>query len=147
MRLASRGSAQAVPMMLRMKGGGGCTFEPANRLWSLDGGSKWTTAFAATFEAGQRFPTLAFGHYVDRSQPGSPWGTTAPQTIDPNTGTPYGSRYPWVTVEDMVAAQRPRPLRAPAQARSIGGGREISMTIRGVRSRPKPHRSVAKSPR
>ena len=38
--------------------------------------------------------------------PGSPWGTTAPRSIDPRTGTPYGSRYPWVTVEDMVEAQR-----------------------------------------
>ena len=38
--------------------------------------------------------------------PGSPWGTTAPRTIDPATGTPYGSRYPWVTVEDMVESQR-----------------------------------------
>ncbi len=38
--------------------------------------------------------------------PGSPWGTTAPQTIDPGTGAPYGSRYPWVTVEDMVESQR-----------------------------------------
>ncbi len=38
--------------------------------------------------------------------PGSPWGTTAPASIDPATGTPYGSRYPWVTVEDMVEAQR-----------------------------------------
>jgi homoserine O-acetyltransferase len=38
--------------------------------------------------------------------PGSPWGTTAPHSIDPATGTPYGSRYPWVTVEDMVASQR-----------------------------------------
>jgi len=38
--------------------------------------------------------------------PGSPWGTTAPRSIDPATGTPYGSRYPTVTVEDMVASQR-----------------------------------------
>ncbi len=38
--------------------------------------------------------------------PGSPWGTTAPATIDPQTGSPYGSRYPWVTVEDMVASQQ-----------------------------------------
>ncbi|MDQ3366087.1 MAG: homoserine O-acetyltransferase [Myxococcota bacterium] len=37
--------------------------------------------------------------------PGSPWGTTAPRSIDPATGKPYGSRYPWVTVEDMVEAQ------------------------------------------
>jgi homoserine O-acetyltransferase len=38
--------------------------------------------------------------------PGSPWGTTAPRTTDPHTNTPYGSRYPWVTVEDMVESQR-----------------------------------------
>jgi homoserine O-acetyltransferase len=38
--------------------------------------------------------------------PGSPFGTTAPKTIDPATGKPYGSRYPWPTIEDMVASQR-----------------------------------------
>ncbi|MEO8706293.1 MAG: homoserine O-acetyltransferase, partial [Kofleriaceae bacterium] len=38
--------------------------------------------------------------------PGSPWGTTGPASVDPATGTPYGSRYPWVTVEDMVESQR-----------------------------------------
>ena len=38
--------------------------------------------------------------------PGSPWGTTAPATVNPGTGTPWGSRYPWVTVEDMVESQR-----------------------------------------
>lgn len=38
--------------------------------------------------------------------PGSPWGTTSPASIDPATGRPYGSRYPRVTVEDMVASQR-----------------------------------------
>lgn len=38
--------------------------------------------------------------------PGSPWGTTGPATVDPETGAPYGSRYPWVTVEDMIASQR-----------------------------------------
>jgi len=38
--------------------------------------------------------------------PGSPWGTTGPATLDPATGRPYGSRYPAVTVEDMVASQR-----------------------------------------
>jgi len=38
--------------------------------------------------------------------PGSPWGTTGPATLDSATGAPYGSRYPWVTVEDMVESQR-----------------------------------------
>ena len=27
------------------------------------------------FEPDQDYPTLAFGNYVDRSAPGSPWGT------------------------------------------------------------------------
>ncbi|MCB1427789.1 MAG: VCBS repeat-containing protein [Nitratireductor sp.] len=58
-----------------LKGGPDCSFANANRNFSLDGGRAWTTAFAATFEEGQQFPTLAFGNYVDRSAPGSPWGT------------------------------------------------------------------------
>ncbi len=38
--------------------------------------------------------------------PGSPFGTTAPSSMDPATGTPYGSRYPWPTIEDMVEAEK-----------------------------------------
>ncbi len=38
--------------------------------------------------------------------PGSPFGTTAPRSIDPKTGRPYGSRYPWPTIEDMVHSQK-----------------------------------------
>jgi homoserine O-acetyltransferase len=38
--------------------------------------------------------------------PGSPWGTTGPATPDPESGVPYGSQYPWVTIEDMVESQR-----------------------------------------
>ena len=38
--------------------------------------------------------------------PGSPFGTTAPKSIDPATGKPYGSRYPWPTIEDMVQSQK-----------------------------------------
>jgi homoserine O-acetyltransferase len=38
--------------------------------------------------------------------PGSCFGTTAPASIDPSTGTPYGSRYPWPAIEDMVRAER-----------------------------------------
>ncbi|MDQ3339467.1 MAG: homoserine O-acetyltransferase [Myxococcota bacterium] len=37
--------------------------------------------------------------------PGSPWGTTGPKSPD-TSGKPYGSRYPQVTVEDMVESQR-----------------------------------------
>jgi homoserine O-acetyltransferase len=38
--------------------------------------------------------------------PASPYGTTAPKSIDPTTGRPYGSRYPWPTIEDMVHSQK-----------------------------------------
>jgi len=58
-----------------LKGGPDCTFTNAARQFSFDGGREWTTAFAATFEKDRSYPTLAFGNYVDRSAPGSPWGT------------------------------------------------------------------------
>ncbi|MGI9424402.1 MAG: CRTAC1 family protein [Hyphomicrobiaceae bacterium] len=58
-----------------LRGRPDCVFEPANREFSIAGGRAWTTAFAATFERGQAHPTLAFGNYVDRTAPGSPWGT------------------------------------------------------------------------
>ena len=60
---------------LVLRGLGGCRFERANRRWAIDGGRAWTTGLAATWEAGAALPTLAFANYVDRSAPGSPWGT------------------------------------------------------------------------
>lgn len=66
---------------LVLKGLGACRFTRADRLWHIDGGRSWTTAFAATWEAGAAFPTLAFGNYVDRTAPGSPWGTCADNVL------------------------------------------------------------------
>jgi len=60
---------------LILKGGPDCTFDKANRRIGFDGGHAWSTAFSAIWEADARFPTLAFGNYVDRTAPGSPWGT------------------------------------------------------------------------
>ena len=60
---------------LLLKGGPDCTFTLANKEWGFDGDPGWTTSFAAEWEPGQKFPTLAIGHYVDRGAPGSPWGT------------------------------------------------------------------------
>ena len=61
------------------RGLGDCRFERANEAWGFEGevgdGESWTTAFAATWEAGQTWPTLAFGNYVDRDAPGAPFGT------------------------------------------------------------------------
>jgi enediyne biosynthesis protein E4 len=48
-----------------LRGVGDCVFERANEAWSYDGGDAWTTAFSATWENGQAWPTLAFGTYID----------------------------------------------------------------------------------
>lgn len=60
---------------LVLKGGPDCSFSKFNNAIGLDGGRTWSTGFAATWEKGAQFPTLAFGNYVDRTAPGSPWGT------------------------------------------------------------------------
>lgn len=57
------------------KGGKNCSFKAANATWGFDGGGAWTTAFSASFEGDNPYPTLAIGNYVDRTAPGSPWGT------------------------------------------------------------------------
>jgi len=62
---------------LVLKGKPDCQFEVRNGAWAFNGGKDWTTAFAATWEKGNAFPTLAIGNYVDRMAPGAPWGTCA----------------------------------------------------------------------
>jgi len=64
-----------------LKGLGHCKFERADQLWHIDPGHAWTTAFAATWEAGSKFPTLAFGNYIDRTAPGTPWGTCSDNVL------------------------------------------------------------------
>ncbi|MCX5746434.1 MAG: homoserine O-acetyltransferase [Proteobacteria bacterium] len=57
---------------------------------------------------------VGYGKGIDLAQhfvvcvnfPGSPWGSTAPNSMNPATGRPYGSTYPWFAVEDMVESQR-----------------------------------------
>lgn len=58
-----------------MKGEGNCKFSRANELWNFDGGDAWSTAFAATWEKGANFPTIAIGNYVDRTREDDPWGS------------------------------------------------------------------------
>lgn len=58
-----------------LRGLGGCRFARANEDWGLDGGDAWTAAFSATWEAGQDWPTLSFGNYIDRTQDFYPWGS------------------------------------------------------------------------
>lgn len=46
-----------------LRGLGDCRFEPANEAWSFDDDPAFTTAFSATWEGKNTFPTLALGHY------------------------------------------------------------------------------------
>lgn len=58
-----------------MRGQGDCQFSRANETWSFDGGDAWWSAFAATWEDGQIWPTLALGSYIDRAEEAFPWGS------------------------------------------------------------------------
>ena len=69
------------------RGLGGCKFERANNLWKLQTSNAWHTAFSATWERGQAWPTLAIGTYVDRTKPEFPWGScTAGMVLRPAAG-------------------------------------------------------------
>jgi hypothetical protein len=76
------------------KGLGHCRFTEMNKAWTMDGGDAWTTAFAATWEAGNTWPTFAFGTYIDRAFENEPWGhCTDNWLLRPNTTqTAFGPR-------------------------------------------------------
>jgi enediyne biosynthesis protein E4 len=50
-----------------LRGLGDCAFERANETWGFEAPDDWTTAFSATWEAGETWPTLAFGNYIDHT--------------------------------------------------------------------------------
>ncbi len=62
-----------------LRGTGDCSFAQMT-LGGVAFKDQWTTAFSATWETGQTRPTLAFGHYVDRSDPNGPF-----EACDTNT--------------------------------------------------------------
>jgi hypothetical protein len=64
-----------------LRGLGDCRFERASEAWGFDGGDEWSTAFAATWEAGEDWPTLAVGTYVDRNEEAFPWGSCTPAVL------------------------------------------------------------------
>ena len=57
---------------LLMRGLPDCAFAPFTDLGFVSE-DRWTTAFSATWEPGQSLPTLAFGNYVDRTNPDGPF--------------------------------------------------------------------------
>ena len=56
-----------------LRGLGDCRFEEATAAFGLDFPDRWTASFSATWEGGQALPTLAFGNYVDRTDPDGPF--------------------------------------------------------------------------
>ncbi len=74
---------------LLLRGRPGCRFAPFDASLGFVSDDRWTTAFSATWETGQALPTLAFGNYVDRSDPKGPF-----RACDANMlYRPEGERY------------------------------------------------------
>ena len=71
-----------------MRGLGDCRFERANEAWGFDGGDAWSTAFAATWEKGAEWPTLAIGNYINRLEETSPWGSCTDNWLHRPDGDP-----------------------------------------------------------
>jgi enediyne biosynthesis protein E4 len=72
-----------------LRGLGDCRFEDATTAWGFDGGDAWSTAFAAIWEKGQSWPTLAIGTYIDRKEEAFPWGSCT----DNRLHRPEGNRF------------------------------------------------------
>jgi len=64
-----------------LEGGAECSFTNANKAFGFDGGNEWTTGFSAIWEDGATFPSLAFGNYIDREAPDTPWGTCSDNVL------------------------------------------------------------------
>ena len=64
-----------------MKGKGDCQFTRANEDWGFAGGDGWSTAYAAEWEKGNQWPTIAIGNYIDRTQELEPWGSCTPNVL------------------------------------------------------------------
>jgi len=78
-----------------LRGQGACHFERANELWNFNGGNAWWTSFSATWEKGNKWPTLAFGAYIDPAQESNPWGScTANQLYRPQAEGGYSTPIP-----------------------------------------------------
>jgi hypothetical protein len=76
-----------------LRGHGDCRF---GAFEGLDFASmpRWTTAFSATWEQGQSLPTLAFGNYVDRTDPDGPFEACDTHALYRPDGMRYAAPFP-----------------------------------------------------
>ncbi|WP_238112057.1 CRTAC1 family protein [Yoonia sp. I 8.24] len=70
---------------------GDCQFSEASEQLNLPTDDRWTTAFSATWESGQTYPTLAIGNYVDATDPNGPFGTCDTNWLLRSDGHRYGA--------------------------------------------------------
>jgi len=77
-----------------LRGTGACKFEVANEAWGFDGGDAWSSAFAAIWEKGQSWPTLAIGNYIDRKEEAFPWGSCTDNWLHRPDGQRFGAPIP-----------------------------------------------------
>lgn len=77
-----------------LRGLGACKFEEANAAWGFDGGDAWSSAFAAIWEKGQTWPTLAIGNYIDRKEEAFPWGSCTDNWLHRPDGDRFGAPIP-----------------------------------------------------
>lgn len=77
-----------------MRGLGGCRFQEANAAWGFDGGDAWSSAFAAIWERGATWPTLAIGNYVDRQEEAFPWGSCTDNWLHRPEGDGFAAPLP-----------------------------------------------------
>ena len=75
---------------------------------------------------------------------GSCYGSTGPASIDPSTGRPYGSRFPVVTIRDMVRVQKAllETLGIPGLLAVAGGSMGGMQALQWAVSYPDAVRSV-----
>src|SRR3989338_4605306 len=77
-----------------LRGLGACRFQDASAEWGFDGGDAWSTAFAATWEKGADWPTIAIGNYIDRAQEDFPWGSCTDNWLHRAEGRRFAAPLP-----------------------------------------------------
>lgn len=74
---------------------------PANRFWVGECPHGWWDAFVGP---GRALDTTRY-FVISANFLGGCYGSTGPSSLDPATGKPYGGRFPWISVSDVVDSQ------------------------------------------